>query len=159
MTWDEWPESSRPIFQGFRSASGEKMILKKNLFVERVLPGSIMRDMTTEEMLAYKEPFLTAGEDRRPTLTWPRQIPLDGEPDSVVQIVSQYADWLQASNIPKLFVNAEPGAILVGAQREFCRSWPNQTEVTVRGSHFIQEDSPDDISDALKSWLGVLSRS
>ncbi|HAO54755.1 MAG TPA: haloalkane dehalogenase, partial [Gammaproteobacteria bacterium] len=102
---------------------------------------------------------LTAGEDRRPTLTWPRQIPLDGEPDSVVQIVSQYADWLQASNIPKLFVNAEPGAILVGAQREFCRSWPNQTEVTVRGSHFIQEDSPDDISDALKSWLGVLSRS
>ena len=159
MTWDEWPEPSRSIFQGFRSASGEEMILKKNLFVERVLPGSIMRDMTNEEMLAYKKPYLTAGEDRRPTLTWPRQIPLDGEPDSVVQIVSQYADWLQASNIPKLFVNAEPGAILVGAQREFCRSWPNQTEVTVRGSHFIQEDSPDDISDALKSWLGVLSRS
>ena len=159
MTWDEWPEPSRSIFQGFRSVSGEEMILEKNMFVERVLPGSVMRKMTTEEMSVYREPYLRAGEDRRPTLTWPRQIPLDGDPDYVVQVVSKYADWLQASDIPKLFVNAEPGAILVGDQREFCRSWPNQTEVTVRGSHFIQEDSPEDISEALQSWLGVLPRS
>ena len=159
MTWDEWPEPSRSIFQGFRSVSGEEMILEKNMFVERVLPGSVMREMTTEEMSVYREPYLRAGEDRRPTLTWPRQIPLDGDPDYVVQVVSKYADWLQASDIPKLFVNAEPGAILVGDQREFCRSWPNQTEVTVRGSHFIQEDSPEDISEALQSWLGDLPKS
>ena len=159
LTWNEWPEASRSIFHGFRSPAGEEMILDKNLFVERVLPGSVMRKMTDEEMSVYRKPYLRPGEDRRPMLTWPRQIPIDGEPDSVVRIVRDYADWLGLTNVPKLFINAEPGAILIGDQREFCRSWPNQTEVTVRGSHFIQEDSPEDISKAIQNWLSILPRS
>ena len=158
VTWAEWPENARRVFQGFRSAAGEEMVLEKNLFVERVLPGSILRELSAEEMAAYRKPFLQAGEDRRPTLTWPRQIPIDGEPAEVVEVVQEYAEWLATSPVPKLFVNAEPGAILTGAQREFCRSWPNQTEVTVRGSHFIQEDSPAEIGAALSAWLGSLDR-
>ena len=158
VTWAEWPENARRVFQGFRSAAGEEMVLEKNLFVERVLPGSILRELSAEEMAAYRKPFLQAGEDRRPTLTWPRQIPIDGEPAEVVEVVQEYAEWLATSPVPKLFVNAEPGAILTGAQREFCRSWPNQTEATVRGSHFIQEDSPAEIGAALSAWLGSLDR-
>lgn len=153
LTWDEWPEASRRLFQGFRSPSGEEMILEKNVFVERVLPGSILRTLTDEEMAVYRGPFSEPGEDRRPTLTWPRQIPIDGEPADVVAIAQDYADWLSRSDLPKLFVNADPGAILVGAQREFCRSWPALEEVTVRGSHFIQEDSPDEIGRALRAWI------
>ena len=129
------------------------MVLEKNVFVERVLPGSVLRGLTDEEMAVYRRPFEKAGEDRRPTLTWPRQIPLGGEPEDVVQIVQDYADWLKTSDdLPKLFINAKPGAILTGAQRDFCRSWPNQTEVTVAGSHFIQEDSPDEIGQAIAEW-------
>ena len=158
VTWAEWPENARRVFQGFRSAAGEEMVLEKNLFVERVLPGSILRELSAEEMAAYRKPFLQAGEDRRPTLTWPRQIPIDGEPAEVVEVVEEYAEWLAGSPVPKLFVNAEPGAILTGAQREFCRTWPNQTEATVRGSHFIQEDSPAEIGAALSAWLGSLDR-
>ena len=158
VTWAEWPENARRVFQGFRSAAGEEMVLEKNLFVERVLPGSILRELSTEEMAAYRKPFLQPGEDRRPTLTWPRQIPIDGEPAEVVEVVQEYAEWLATSPVPKLFVNAEPGAILTGAQREFCRTWPNQTEATVRGSHFIQEDSPAEIGAALSAWLGSLDR-
>lgn len=158
LGWQEWPEAARRVFQGFRSAAGEDMALAKNLFVERVLPGSILRTLSAEEMAAYRKPFLQPGEDRRPTLTWPRQIPIDGEPAEVVEIVQAYADWLSQSPLPKLFVNAEPGAILVGAQREFCRRWPNQTEATVRGSHFLQEDSPDEIGAALGAWLEALDR-
>ena len=156
LTWGEWPEDARRVFQGFRSAAGEEMVLEKNLFVERVLPGSVLRPLSAEEMAAYRKPFLEPGESRRPTLTWPRQIPLDGEPAEVAEVVNAYAGWLSTAPLPKLFVNAEPGAILTGAQREFCRSWPNQTEVTVRGSHFIQEDSPDEIGAALSSWLSSL---
>ena len=153
MSWSEWPEAIQKLFQGFRSEAGEKMVLEKNTFVERVLPGSVLRGLTEAEMAVYRRPFETPGEDRRPTLTWPRQIPLDGEPADVVAIVQGYADWLKASDeLPKLFVNAEPGAILTGAQRDFCRSWPNQKEVTVAGSHFIQEDSPDDIGRAIAEW-------
>ena len=153
MSWSEWPEAIQKLFQGFRAESGEQMILEKNVFVERVLPGSVLRGLTEAEMAVYRRPFETPGEDRRPTLTWPRQIPLDGEPADVVAIVQDYADWLKASDdLPKLFVNAEPGAILTGAQRAFCRSWPNQTEATVAGSHFIQEDSPDDIGRAIADW-------
>ena len=153
MTWAEWPEDARRVFQGFRSPAGEEMVLEKNVFVERVLPGSVLRGLTEEEMAVYRRPYLDPGESRRPTLTWPRQIPIDGEPPEVVEVASAYADWLSSSPIPKLFVNAEPGAILTGPQREFCRTWPNQTEVTVRGSHFIQEDSPNEIGEALASWL------
>jgi len=153
MTWDEWPEAIRPIFEGFRSDAGESMVLDKNIFVERVLPGSVLRGLTDEEMAAYRRPFENAGEDRRPTLTWPRQIPLAGEPEDVAATVDAYGEWLSQSDVPKLFINAEPGAILTGAQREYCRRFPNQTEVTVAGSHFIQEDSPDEIAAAINAWL------
>ena len=156
LTWDEFSQQARPVFEAFRSPAGEEMVLEKNIFVERVLPGSIMRDLTDEEMAEYRRPFASAGEDRRPTLTWPRQIPLDGEPADVVDIVSAYADWMAENDIPKLFVNAEPAAILIGAQREFCRSWKNQTEVTVPGLHFIQEDSADEIGAALSEWIASL---
>ncbi len=156
IRWDDWPEAVTPIFQGFRSEMGEAMVLEKNIFVERVLPGSVLRGLTDEEMAVYRRPFLEPGEDRRPTLTWPRQIPLDGEPADVAAIAENYAAWLKAAQVPKLFINAEPGAILVGRQREFARSLPNQTEVTVRGSHFIQEDSPEAIAAAIADWLATL---
>jgi len=156
VTWDEWPEAIRALFQGFRSAAGEGMVLEKNIFVDKVLPGSVMRGLSDKEMAVYRRPFLQPGEDRRPTLTWPRQIPISGKPAEVVQIVQSYADWMGENDIPKLFINAEPGAILVGAQREFCRGWKNQTEITVKGTHFIQEDSPDEIGQALKDWLDTL---
>ncbi len=156
VTWDDWPESARGIFQALRSASGEAMVLDKNVFVERVLPGSILRKMSAQEMTVYRRPFERPGEDRRPTLTWPRQIPLAGEPEDVAAIVADYAEWLQHCDVPKLFINAEPGAILTGRQREFCRNFPNQTEVTVPGIHFIQEDSPGEIATALREWLGKL---
>ena len=156
-TWDDWPEAARRVFQGFRSPAGEDMVLEKNVFVERVLPGSILRKLSEEEMEIYRRPFLQAGEDRRPTLTWPRQIPIAGEPAEVVQVVQDYADWLSESDVPKLFINAEPGAILIGPQREFCRSWPAQHEVTVPGNHFLQEDSPDEIGQAISGWLREVS--
>lgn len=156
VSWDDWPEAARGVFQGFRSPAGEEMVLEKNTFVERVLPGSILRELTDEEMDVYRRPFIEAGESRRPTLTWPRQIPIDGEPAEVVEIVQSYADWLSGSDIPKLFINADPGAILIGSQREFCRSWPNQTEITVAGNHFLQEDSPDEIGEAIAAWRSTL---
>jgi haloalkane dehalogenase len=153
VTWAEWPAAARNVFQGFRSPAGEDMVLQKNVFVERVLPGSVLRRLTDEEMTVYRRPYLNPGEDRRPTLTWPREIPIEGEPADVVAIVQEYAEWLSTSDVPKLFVNADPGAILTGPQREFCRTWPNQAEVTVRGSHFIQEDAPDEIGAALADFV------
>jgi len=156
LTWDDWPEDGREIFQGFRSPAGEDLILQKNLFVEGVLPNAIMRKLSEAEMDAYRRPFLESGESRRPMLSWPRQIPIEGEPKDVVEIVESYGKFLAGSQIPKLFVNAEPGAILIGKQREFCRSWPNQSEVTVKGSHFIQEDSPNEIGQAVASWMDGL---
>jgi haloalkane dehalogenase len=153
LTWVDWPENARRVFQGFRSESGEEMILQKNIFVERVLPSSVMRTLSEEEMEVYRRPFARAGEDRRPTLTWPRMIPIDGEPPDVVKVVENYAGWLAQADVPKLFVNAEPGSILVGRQREICRAWPNQTEVTVKGLHFLQEDSPDAIGRALSDFV------
>ena len=156
VTWEEWPDAARKVFQGFRSEAGEQMVLDHNVFVEKVLPGSILRPLADDEMAAYRRPFAAAGEDRRPTLTWPREIPIDGAPKDVVEIADAYADWLAGADVPKLFINANPGAILIGPQRQFCRSWPNQTEVTVKGSHFIQEDSPDDIGKALAEWMRTL---
>ena len=152
VSWSDWPDAARQVFRGFRSDAGENMVLDKNVFVERVLPGSILRALSDEEMDVYRRPFVNPGEDRRPTLTWPRQIPIDGDPEDVVQIVSDYADWLATSEVPKLFINADPGAILIGAQREFCRTFPNQAEVTVAGTHFIQEDSPHEIGEAIAEW-------
>ena len=156
MSWDEWPDSIQALFQGFRSEQGEAMVLEKNIFVERVLPGSVLRQLSEAEMAVYRRPFASSGEARRPTLTWPRQIPLGDEPTEVVEIVQAYADWLSQDRMPKLFINAEPGAILTAAMREFCRSWPNQTEVTVAGSHFIQEDSPAEIGTALREWVAAV---
>lgn len=153
VLWEEWNEASRPVFEGFRSPAGEKMVLEKNIFVEKVLPGSVLRGLTDAEMAVYRRPFAEAGEDRRPTLTWPRQIPISGEPADVVAIVQDYSDWMSENDMPKLFVNATPGAILTGAVRDFCRGWKNQTEVTVKGSHFIQEDSPDEIGGAIADWV------
>ncbi len=153
VSWNDWPESSRPIFQAMRSASGEEIVLEKNVFVERILPASIIRELSDEEMGEYLRPFLSPGEDRRPTLTWPREIPIDGEPEDVAAIVDDYGRWLSTSDVPKLFIDANPGAILVGSPREFCRGWPNQTEVSVTGTHFIQEDSPDEIGAALRRWM------
>ncbi len=153
LTWAEWPEAARKVFQAMRSPGGEEMVLAKNVFVERILPASVLRGLTTEEMDHYREPFREPGEGRRPTLTWPREIPIDGEPADVVALVDDYAGWLATSPLPKLFVNGNPGTILVGAQREFCRTWPNQQEVTVRGSHFLQEDSPVEIGQAIARLL------
>jgi haloalkane dehalogenase len=150
--WEEWSEAATPIFQGFRSEKGESMILDRNMFVERVLPGSVRRKLSDAEMTEYRKPFL-AREDRWPTLTWPRQIPIAGEPADVVAIVADYAKWMAQNDIPKLFVNADPGAILIGPVRDFCRTWKNQTEVTVAGSHFIQEDSGPAIGNAIADWM------
>lgn len=153
VTWDDWPEPVKPVFQAFRSPAGERLVLEENAFVEQVLPGAILRKLSDAEMAEYRRPFREPGEGRRPTLTWPRQIPIEGEPADVVAIVERYGAWLATSQMPKLFVNAKPGAILRGRARDFCRTWPNQTEVTVKGSHFIQEDSPDEIGEAIAAWL------
>ncbi|HVH75511.1 MAG TPA: haloalkane dehalogenase [Stellaceae bacterium] len=151
LVWAEWPEASRRVFEGFRSEKGEEMILERNLFVERVLPGSILRKLEPEEMAEYRRPFATPAE-RWPTLAWPREIPIEGEPADVAALVADYAAWMGGNDLPKLFVNADPGAILVGPQREFCRGWRRQTEVTVPGSHFIQEDSGPEIGAAIAQW-------
>ncbi len=156
LMWDEWNPDARAVFEGFRSPAGEEMILEKNIFVERVLPGSVLRKMSDAEMAVYRKPFAGPGEGRRPTLTWPREIPIDGKPREVVEIVQEYANWMAENDLPKLFVNADPGAILIGAQRAFCRGWKNQQEVTVSGVHFIQEDSPDQIGSAIAEWYQTL---
>ena len=152
VTWNDWPEVARKVFQGFRSPAGETMVIENNLFVERVFPSAILRDLSDAEMAEYVRPFSEPGESRRPTLTWPQQIPIEGEPANVVEIVNDYAAWLSQCSVPKLFINAEPGSILIGKQREFCRGWPHQTEVTVKGLHFIQEDSPVEIGQAVAEW-------
>lgn len=159
VTWDDWPEDARKVFQAMRSPAGEEMVLEKNVFVERILPASILRELEPEEMEEYRRPFAKGGEHRRPTLTWPRQIPIDGEPEDVTRIVEDYGKWLsEDASLPKLFINADPGSILVGRQREFCRSWPNQDEITVRGSHFVQEDSPDEIGMAVAAFASRLRK-
>lgn len=151
-TWDDWPDAARGIFEGMRSEAGEGMVIEKNLFVEAILPGSVIRDMTDEEMAVYRAPYVDGGETRRPTLTWPRQIPIEGSPADVTEIVGAYAEWLSTSSVPKLLFKADPGAILIGPQLDFCRAWPNQTEVEIAGNHFCQEDSPDEIGQAIAQW-------
>jgi len=152
--WEEWAESARKIFQAMRSPAGEEIVLTKNVFVERILPSSIMRPLSEKERKRYGARYTEPGESRRPTLTWPRQIPIGGQPKDVHDIVSAYADWLaQSDSLPKLFVNADPGSVLIGAQREFARGWPNQEEITVKGLHFIQEDSPAEIGQAVAGFV------
>jgi haloalkane dehalogenase len=156
--WDHWDGMNmRPLLQGLRSEAGEKMVLQENFFIEKILPGAILRKLTAEEMAEYRRPFAEPGEGRRPTLTWPREIPIDGEPADVTELVSSYAAWLSKSEVPKLFIKAEPGALLAGgANLDTARSWPAQREVSVRGVHFVQEDSPDEIGQAIVGWLGSL---
>lgn len=156
VTWDDWPEAARGIFKAMRTEGGEEMVLDKNVFVERILPASVLQPLSDDVMSEYRRPFSNAGEDRRPTLTWPRQIPIDGEPADVREIVDAYSAWLAESDMPKLFINADPGTILLGRQREFCRTWPNQSEVTVPGAHFIQEDSGQLVGRAIADWLAGL---
>ncbi|MFQ5558325.1 MAG: haloalkane dehalogenase [Acidimicrobiales bacterium] len=156
LRWSDWPDAARGIFEGLRSDAGEEMVLRKNLFVEAVLPGSVLRDLTPEELTEYRRPYLEPGESRRPTLTWPREIPIDGEPADVHAIVESYSSWLAGSEIPKLLVRAEPGAILTGRQLEVCRAWPNQTETVVAGNHFVQEDSGPEIGAAIADWCRTL---
>lgn len=152
VKWADWPEGAVGIFKGFRSDKGEDLILERNMFIEAVLPTSVIRDLSETEMDAYRAPHLNA-DDRQPLLNWPRQIPIEGEPENIVALVNEYGAFMAESELPKLFINADPGSILVGPQREFCRSWPNQQEVTVKGLHFIQEDSPVEIGQAVATWL------
>ena len=152
LSWEEWPEEARGVFQALRSEKGEELVLEANAFVELILPSAVLRELGEDEMEVYRRPYPTE-ESRRPTLVWPRELPIDGEPEDVVEIVDGYSRWLAESELPKLFVNAEPGTILTGAQRELCRSWPNQEEVTVRGSHFVQEDSPREIGEAVAAFI------
>ena len=154
--WEEWSAAATPIFQGFRSDKGESLILDRNMFIERVLPGSVLRKLSDAELTEYRKPFVNR-EDRWPTLTWPRQIPIAGEPADVVAIAADYAQWMVENDLPKLFVNADPGAILIGPVRKFCRSWKHQTEVTISGSHFIQEDSGPVIGKAIADWMTAYS--
>jgi len=153
MSWSDFPSSVREVFQGFRSSQGEKMVLEQNLFVEAVLPGAIQRRLSEEEMHHYRQPFVNPGEDRRPTVSWPRNIPIDGLPADVASVVEDYGRWLAEADVPKLFINAEPGAIVRGRIRELIRTWPNLTETTVSGAHFIQEDSPDEIGAAVAEFV------
>ena len=156
MRWAGWPDAARDLFQAFRSPAGETIILEKNTFVEKVLPGSILRQLSEEEMAVYRRPFSEPGEGRRPTLTWPRQLPMDGEPADAVKVVAANDTFMATSQMPKLLINAEPGAILTGPLREHCLAWPNSSEVTVAGNHFIQEDSPDEIGQAVADWYRTL---
>jgi len=156
--WDHWDKfGMRPALQGLRSEAGEEMVLKNNFFIEQILPKAILRTLSAEEMAAYRRPFAEPGEGRRPTLTFPRQIPIEGEPADVSAIVAAYAEWLTTSSVPKLFVKAEPGGILSsGADLDFVRRLPAQTEVTVAGIHYVQEDSPHEIGRAIAGWMGTL---
>jgi haloalkane dehalogenase len=155
-SWDDMDPSVRSFFERLRSPEGEDMVLRDNVFVEKLLPGRIIRQLTEAEMTVYRRPYLNPGEDRRPTLTFPRELAVDGTPEHMVKIIEDYGRWMASTDTPKLFINGEPGAILVGAMREFCRTWKNQTEVTVRGKHFLQEDSPEEIGQAISNWLDTL---
>ena len=156
LTWDQWPENARNIFQLMRSEAGEEIVLEKNVFVERILLNDSADGFSDEERAEYIRPFKNAGEDRRPTLTWPRQIPVDGSPQAVIDEVIKNGEFHKNSNIPKLFINADPGSILIGDQREFVRTWNNLEEITVKGNHFIQEHSPNEIGKALSEFLNKL---
>jgi haloalkane dehalogenase len=153
FSWDQWPPEVQALFRRFRSPEGEELVLQQNFFVERILPAMVIRKLTEAEMAEYRRPFRHPGEDRRPTLTWPRELPIEGEPADVLATIERNSAWLATSPIPKLFINAEPGAVLVGKHREICRAWPNQTEVTVRGLHYVHEDSPDEIGAAIRTWF------
>ena len=151
-SWDDWPEEAVATFQALRSDAGEQWVLQDNFFIEQVLPTEVLRDLTSEEMAVYRRPYLEPGESRRPTLTWPREVPVAGEPEDVHDIITTYAAWLSSADVPKLFIEAQPGAMF-RAHREVARSWPHQTHLTVTGGHFLIEDVPDPIGTAISDWL------
>ncbi|MGY1915057.1 haloalkane dehalogenase [Blastococcus sp. SYSU DS0973] len=155
VTWEDWPADARNIFQLMRGPNGEAAVLDKNVFVEKILPASVARGLSPEAHDRYRAPFAER-EDRWPTLEWPRQLPIEGEPAAVVERVERYGRWLAGSDVPKLFIDADPGSILVGRQRELVRGWPALTEVTVAGSHFVPEDSPHEIGRAVADWIPTL---
>ena len=153
ITPEEWAEPRRALVREIRSPAGDVLVLEQNLFIERFLPGSVLRSLSEVEMNAYRTPFTEPGEARRPTLTWPRQIPVGGKPADVAEVIAQYGETLARSMTPKLFINADPGSLLTGRARDFCRTWPNQTEVTVPGRHILQEASPDQIGVAVAEFI------
>ena len=149
-SWDEWPDATRVFFQRQRSPEGEELILEKNLFIEYLLP---LRNISAEAMRVYRRCFSIPGPARMPMLAWTRDLPIAGEPADVVEVVDSYSKWLTRSGMPKLFIDAEPAGFLIGAQRQFCRAWPNQQIVTVQGSHFLQEDAPVEVADATARFV------
>ncbi|QNA86067.1 haloalkane dehalogenase [Sphingomonas sp. So64.6b] len=153
LSWDEWPALTRDFFRGQRTPAGEKMILEQNLFIEYLLP---LRGLSGEAMEAYRSHFRVPGEARRPMLAWTRDLPIAGEPADVVAIVEAYSAWLMSSQIPKLFINGDPAGFLIGAQRDYCRGFPNQQEVTVEGAHFLQEDSPREVGEAIAKFIAAV---
>ena len=150
LSWDEWPEVTRAFFKAQRTPEGEDLILQKNLFIEYLLP---LRHISKEAMEVYRRHYRNPGPTRQPMLTWTRELPIEGQPEDVVQIVDSYAKWLSKSPIPKLFIDAEPAGFLIGAQREFCRAWPNQETVIVKGSHFLQEEAPAEVGEATARFV------
>jgi haloalkane dehalogenase len=154
--WDEISAQARSFFERIRSAEGEQMALEENLFVEKQLPQWILRPLSEAEMSVYRRPFLKPGEDRRPTLTFPRELLIGGTPEHMVPVIGGYSSWMAQNDVPKLFINGDPGAVIFGEVREFCRRWKNQKEVTVRGRHYLQEDSPYEIGNAIVEWLSGL---
>lgn len=150
--WSDLPAARVSLFRDLRSERGERMIFDDNAFIEVLLPKLVLRRLSDAEMNAYRRPFLER-VSRLPMLVWPRELPIEGEPADVVAIVEDYGQWMATSSVPKLFVAAEPGSLLIGRAREFCRSWPNQEEITVRGIHYVQEDSPDEIGGALAAFV------
>lgn len=156
FAWSHWPPEVQALFRRFRSAEGEELVLERNWFVEKVLPAMVLREVSPEIHDEYRRPYRNPGEDRRPTLTWPREIPIEGEPADVLEVIERNAAWLERSPVPKLFINAEPGAVLVGAHRERVRGWPNVTEASVPGLHYCHEDSPHEMGRAIAAWRASL---
>jgi len=150
FSWDEWPEATREFFKAQRTPAGEELILQKNLFIEYLLP---LRGISKDAMEIYRRHYRNPGPLRQPMLTWSRELPIEGKPEDVVEIVDSYSRWLSTSHIPKLFIDGDPGGFLIGAQREFCRAWPNQREITVKGAHFLQEDSPSEVGEATARFV------
>jgi haloalkane dehalogenase len=156
LSWDEWPESTREFFKAQRTSDGVDLILEKNLFIEFLLP---LRGISNDAIEVYRRHYRTPGPTRMPMLEWSRELPIEDHPRDVVQIVDAYANWLSTSQIPKLFINGDPAGFLIGPQREFCRTWPNQEEVTVKGAHFLPEDSPVEVADAIAHFVArVMAR-
>ena len=156
-SWDGFPPPAVEAFKAMRSGSGEQMCLEENFFVEQVIPMAVIRDLGEAEMAAYRKPYPEPGEGRRPTLTWPRQIPIGGEPAAVAEILEANVAWLSSSEVPKLMISGDPGMMVTGALAERARSLPNTKIVTVKGAHYVQEDSPDEIGRAIAQWIRDLA--